>query len=189
MKGSRSRSRSRLALVMAWTGAGLLLGAAEAAGQAASERDTYLRVMSAHFDLPPGEAGRLMEERMAADELPVVLFMSRESGIAPTALLAMRRSGASWSELGARAGVGGDRLYVEIPEAAVDARVRRIQDQYAATPRSAWGGIRFTDDEVVTLIHLRVLSRRFEVPAARVLQVRAQSPSWIEVPARLAGGR
>jgi len=183
-----SRSRIRMALVAALTGTWLLLGAAAAAGQAGADREAYLRIMSAHFELPPGEAGRLMEERMAADELPVVLFMSRESGIAPTALLAMRRSGASWSELGARAGVGGDRLHVEISEAAVDARVRRIQAQYGATPRSAWGGLRFTDDEVVTLIHLRVLSRRFEVPVARVLQVRAQSPSWIEVPARLAGG-
>ncbi|TVP47972.1 MAG: hypothetical protein EA350_03920 [Gemmatimonadales bacterium] len=177
-----------MALVMAWTGAGVLLGAGMAVGQATSERDAYLRVMAVHFNLPPGEVGRLMEERMAADELPVVLFMSRESGIAPTALLAMRRSGTSWSRVAARYGVGADRYHVEIPEAAVDARVRRIHDQYASTPRGAWGGIEFTDDEVVTLIHLRVLSRRFEVPVARVLQVRGQSPSWIEVPARLAGG-
>ncbi|CAN5643673.1 hypothetical protein BH23GEM11_BH23GEM11_06810 [soil metagenome] len=183
-----SWSRGRLALVNVWAGMLLLLGAGTAAAQAGSEREAYLRVMTVHFELPPGEAGRLMEERMSADELPVVLFMSRESGIAPTALLAMRRSGTPWSQVGARSGVGADRYHVEIPEAAVDSRVRRIQAQYAATPRSAWGGLQFTDDEIVTLIHLRVLSRRFEVPVARILQVRAQAPSWIEVPARLAGG-
>jgi hypothetical protein len=166
-----------------------LSGVGVASGQVAADREAYMRVMSLHFELPPGEAERLLEGRLAADELPVVLFLSRESGIAAPALVAMRRAGTSWSALGRRAGVGGDRFHVEIPEAAVDARVARIHERYAATPRSGWATLDFTDDEVITLVHLQVLTRQFQVPVARVLQARSGAPSWVEVPARLAGGR
>lgn len=164
-------------------------GTWEAHGQVGTDRDAYVRLMSIHFDLPAGEAERLLEGRLAADELPVVLFLARESGIAAPALVAMRRAGTSWSALGRRAGVGGDQFHMEIPESAVDARVVRIHERFSATPRSAWASLDFTDDEVITLVHLQVLTRQFHVPVERVLRARADSPSWIEVPARLAGDR
>ena len=166
-----------------------LTGGGGVHGQVGADRDAYVRLMSIHFDLPAGEAERLLEGRLAADELPVVLFLARESGIAAPAVVAMRRAGTSWSALGQRAGVGGDRFHVEIPEAAVDARVVRIHERFSGTPRSGWASLDFTDDEVITLVHLQVLTRQFQLPVERVLRARADVPSWIEVPARLAGGR
>jgi hypothetical protein len=161
-------------------------GGGVAHGQAGADRDAYVRLMSIHFELPSGEAERLLEGRLAADELPVVLFLARESGIAAPALVAMRRAGSAWSALGRRAGVGGDRFHVEIPDAAVDARVVRIQERFSATPRSGWAALDFTDDEVITLVHLQVLTRQFNVPVEQVLRARADAATWIEVPARLA---
>jgi hypothetical protein len=153
------------------------------------ERELYLRVMSAHFDLPSGEAQRLLEGGLAADELPLVLFLSRESGIAAPAVVAMRRGGSSWMNLARRAGLGADRFHVEIPEASVDARTSRMHRLFRDTPRSGWGALELTDEELVTLVHLRVFSRYFSAPVARVLEVRGDVSSWVGVPLRLAGGR
>jgi hypothetical protein len=169
-------------VVLAGPGAGLV------EAQAISARDAYVRVVAQHFDLPAAEAERLLEGRIAPDELPVLLFLERHSGIASTALLAIRRSGSAWSAIGRRYGIGGDRFHVEIPEGSVDARTRGIFERFQSTPRTAWAALDFGDEEVVTLVNLRVLSSRFSVPVARVIEARAGVGSWIEVPGRLAGG-
>jgi hypothetical protein len=175
--------------------AAVLLGglgsvAVEARGQGVTDRAAYLRVVTEHYELPAGEAERLLENGIALDELPLVLFLDRESGIAAPAILAMRRSGAPWMTISARAGVRGDRLHVEIPAEAVDARTRRIHDFYTRTPRSLWQGADFSDEEVVTLVNVKMLSRFFSVPVERVLRVRGGVDSWIAVPAVLVrGGR
>jgi hypothetical protein len=155
--------------------------------QAVSDRDGYVRLVAGHFDLPVAEAERLLEGRIAPDELPVLLFLERQSGIAAPALLAIRRSGSGWSALGRRYGIGGDRFHVEIPEGSVDARTRGAFERFQSTPRSGWAALDFSDEEIVTLVNLRVLSARFTVPVARVIEARGSVGSWVEVPGRLAG--
>lgn len=152
------------------------------------ERELYLRVVSAHFDLPAGEADRLLEGRIAADELPLVLYLSRESGIGAPALVALRRGGASWMSLVLRAGIGADRFHVEIPDEAVDSRTARVHGLFRDTPRSGWRALELTDEEFVTLVHLRMLARRFDTTVTRVAAARGEAPSWVHVPFRLAGG-
>jgi hypothetical protein len=166
----------------------LVLPPLEVRGQGGGDREAYLRVMTQHFELPPGEADRLLESSLAPDELPVLLFLEQHGGIAAPALLALRRSGSGWSALARRYGVGGDRFHVEIPEAAVDARTRGIHERYAATPRSGWAALDLSDEEIITLVNLKVLSQRFSVPVERVLEARDAAGSWVGVPARLAAG-
>ncbi len=171
----------------------LALGVTGATGLSAQdvspqEREIYVRVVSTHFDLPSGEADRLLEGRIAADELPLVLYLSRESGIAAPALVAMRRGGASWMSLVRRAGIGADRFHVEIPDEAVDSRTARVHALFRDTPRSGWNALEFTDEEFVTLVHLRMLARRFDTTVTRVAAARGEAPTWVHVPFRLAGG-
>ncbi len=187
--GERSPAASRRAAACALV---LVAGvtALEVKGQGLPDREAYLQVVSRHFDLPAGEAERLVEGRIAVDELPLVLFLERESGIAAPALLALRRGGAPWAAVARRGGVGGDRFHVEIPEGTVDARTRRIFDLFQRTPRAGWSALEFSDEELVTLVNLKMLSRRFSVSVERVIRVRGEVESWVAVPAVLArGGR
>jgi hypothetical protein len=163
----------------------LLAGASEGMGQGGTDRELYIRFMAGEFSILEGEADRLLEERIAPDELPVVLFLSRESGIAAPAILASRRSGLPWVQVARRGGVFPDRLFVEIPSSLDDPRIRRIRQLFSSTPRTGWGSLELSDDEVITLVHLRVLTRGFGRRVDEVLTARALSASWIEVPRRL----
>ncbi len=187
-RGARTRPARapRLLALILLLAAGVRAGPLEAQG--ISDRDAYVRVVAQHFDLPVAEAERLLEGRIAPDELPVLLYLERQGGIAAPALLALRRTGSSWSAIGRRYGVGGDRFHVEIPEAAVDTRTRRIFESFQSTPRAGWATLDFGDEDLVTLVNLRLLSVRFSVPVARVIEARGAVGSWVEVPARLARG-
>ena len=68
----------------------------------------YLSAVASFFSLPSNEVSILSEWEIPADEIPVVLFVARRSGVSPEALVALRQAGRSWSELTARYRVGSD---------------------------------------------------------------------------------
>jgi hypothetical protein len=150
------------------------------------DRSTYLAVMATYFQVSPMEVEILLEGRGAIDELPVLLLLARETGMAPAALSASRRGGATWMDLLRRFGLDAAHLHVPLQAADVDARVERIWALYRDSDRSAWERIELTDEEVITLVHLKVLARHHGVDPGRVLQARAAAGSWVEVPGRLS---
>lgn len=167
-----------------------LLPALPAASQAqAGDRSTYLGAMVTYFQVSPLEAEILLEGRGSIDELPVLLFLARDTGMSPAALSASRRGGATWMTLLRRFGLSAGDLFVPLAEADVDARVERVWTLYRDTARTDWERIELTDEEVITLVHLEVLSRHHGVDPGQVLRTRSGSESWVEVPGRLPGGR
>jgi hypothetical protein len=154
----------------------------------AGDRATYLGLMSTYFQVSPVEVEILLEGRGSIDELPVLLLLARETNMAPAALSAGRRGGATWMALFRRFGLSAAHIHVPLAEGDVDARVERAWQLFRDTDRANWDGLEFTDEEIITLVHLKVLSRHHGVDPGRVLQARAGSGSWVEVPRRLGGG-
>lgn len=143
----------------------------------------YVQLVASHFNLPAGEASILLEDLPAVDELPVLLLVARESGIPPAAVLSRRYrtdpGGISWVAVARQLNLGAGVFYVDIPEADLDARSRRAVELFQATPRAGWNGLELDDAEVVTLTHVRFLSRQVGVSKGEVLQARARSDSWV----------
>jgi hypothetical protein len=162
-----------------------------AAGQGvgAEDRTAYLRLLSSYFLVPPMELEILLEGRIAMDELPVLLLLSRDTGMAPAAISATRRAGVRWMEVARRFGIGAPQLHVPLAESEVDERIRRAWNLFQTTDRRDWDRIELTDEEVLTLVHLKILSQHLGVSPGRVLEVRGGVGSWVEVPARLTRGR
>ncbi len=153
----------------------------------AGDRVAYLRALATYFQVPPVELEILLEGRGSVDELPVLLLLSRETGMAPAALSASRRGGATWMTLFRRFGLGAAQLHPALEEGEVDSRVERAWQLYAQTERRDWDRISLTDEEIITLVHLKVFSRHHRVSPGAVLRARAASGSWVEVPRRLGG--
>ncbi len=177
----------RNALLAGLVSLGLLWGPgpSEVAAQGA-EADAYVRTVAAHFQVPESEAHILLEERMSTEELPVLLLLARETGIAPTALLASRRSGQNWIGVSRRFDMPASRFHVEIPMDVAGPELQRAMRAFAETPSAQWGSIDFSDEEIMALVHVKVLSRYFELSPERIMEARSEAGNWIGVPARLA---
>jgi len=144
----------------------------------------YVQLVSSHFGLPAGEASLLLEDLGETEQLPVLLLLSRESGIPPAAVLSRRYragpSGISWVAVARQLNLGAAVFHVDIPEDEVDDRVRRAMDLFRGTSRANWNALDLEDAEVVALTHVRFLSRQVGVSKGEVLAARAQSGSWVE---------
>jgi hypothetical protein len=158
-------------------------------GNQSQERQVYVQVVADHFQISTSEAELLLEGRFAIDNLPVVLFVSRETGLAPSAVVALRRSGTSWMAVARRLTLTAARFHVAIPEGDVDERTRRAHDLYRTVPQGEWSRIELTDEEVITFVHLRVFADQLRASPGATLRARAAAASWVEVPARLMARR
>jgi len=144
----------------------------------------YTQLVASHFGVSSGEARLLVEDLERAEDLPVVLLLARESGLSPSVILSRRQRGAptqhtSWLEVARQIQLGGGVFHVEIAADQADDRVRRPMGLFERTPRAQWAGLDLTDDEVVDLTHVKVLSRHLMVEKGRVLEAREAAGSWV----------
>ncbi len=163
--------------LLIWTGMGAQ--SVEAQGGDPAALEAYTRLAANHFGVPHSEVALLAEERILPDEVAVVLRIAQASGISPSVLVAFRRSGESWMTIARRYGMGGAAFHEAIPDGEVDDRTRRVAGLYRNTPATGWDALELTNDEVVALVNLRMLTRELGVSHARVLSARSETGSFM----------
>lgn len=149
------------------------------AGQQASV-DAYLGGLAGHFGLPAAEVRVLSEWDIEPEEVAVVLFLAREGGVSPDALIALHGGGRGWSQLATRYGLHAGAFHVPLAESASAGPLSPVYDRFRGTPRGQWSSITLGEDELVQLVNLRVLSDYLNVPPGRVVQAWQQSGSFVE---------
>ena len=161
---------------------------APVAGQASPAATAdYFHAVARFFSLPSNEVSILSEWEIPTDEIPVVLFIARRSGVSPEALVALRRDGQSWSVLATRYGVGSAALHVPVPADAHVGALDRVYDGYRSIPVERWSTIRLTHDEVVDIVNVRLISQSLGLPVARVIGETGTSGSHVALYERLKG--
>ncbi len=180
--------RSILLLLTLW--AGLHVGSfSEAFGQAVEPevREAYFRALGDHFRVPLQEVSLLAEWNLSSDEVPVVLFLARQAGISPDALVGVRQSGQGWMDVATRFGVGARAFHFPLREESELGPLTRAFRLFRETAPGQWHRIRLEDGEIVALVNVRVLSEEARVSPIRVLQCREEYGSFVACFPRLRG--
>lgn len=148
-------------------------------------RQDYFRAVASFFNLPPNEIAILSDWEMPADEIPVVLFMARRAGVSPEALVALRDAGRGWSTLADRYSVHAAAFHVPVADDAPTGRLESAYRLFRSTPVGEWSTVRLSDDDIVGLVNVRVISQSLRIPAERVLAATAQPGSFLDLYVRL----
>ncbi len=167
----------------------LLLVAGLATVPGASAQDAahsdYFRSVARYFSMPANEVTILADWGITPDEVPVVLFVARRSGVSPEAVVALRDSGRSWAHLTSRYRVSASALHVPIRDDAPAGALSGAYDKFRATPVASWSTIGLADDEIVGLVNVRVISQVLGLSAERVAASSVSTPTWVELHTRL----
>ena len=163
-----------------------LATAGSAAAQAPdTPRAEYSRAVAAFFNLPTNEIAILGDWEIPADEIAVVLFMARRSGVSPEALVALRRSGQSWATLATRYQVGASALHVPVRDDAAAGSLQNVYARFRSTPVADWSSIQLTDSDIVGLVNVRVISQSLGLLAEQVLAGTGSADSFVDLYAQL----
>ena len=148
-------------------------------------RDVYLRAVADFFSLSSTEVSILADWRLPPDEIPVVLFVAHQAGVSPEALVALRSSGRSWTELARRYQVDASHFYVPLPDGADAGILQGAYSRYRGLPAARWGEVTLADSDIVALVNVRVLAQTFHVSPETVLGATAPGRSFVDVFASL----
>ena len=155
--------------------------ATAAAPQAMPGELAYYRAVASYFQVPASEVAILAHGGdIAADEIPVVLFVARRGGVSAEAVAALRESGRGWTELAQRFGVGANALHVPLGDPASAGALSAAYQRFAATPMPQWSTMRLESDEIVALVNVRVLAQALGVEPDAVAR-RTGSMSFVEL--------
>lgn len=167
-----------LALALAFGGA----DAQEADAQEVDiAQEAYFRAVAEFFDVPSSEIDILRDWRLAPDEIPVVLFFAEGAGVAPEALVALRRSGESWTGISDRYGVGAAELHLPLPDQAAAGPLSTVYRQYRDLPANQWREIRLDSDDILALVNVRLLSQTLGVSLTQVLSRAGSTESFVQL--------
>jgi len=157
------------------------------AGQDVSARQAYFRAVADYFEVPAAEVAILADWSLPPDGIPVALFLARRTGISPEALVALRNSGRGWVELASRYEVGAAQLHVPLARPPSSGLLSAAYQQYGSRPVGDWNQIGLTDEDIVTLVNVRVLSSALGMRPDEVLARRGGVRSFVELYAGVIG--
>lgn len=137
--------------------------------RAQGDGQAYLQAVSEHYHVSLDEVRVLAGWGRPAAEIPVVLFLAGRGGVSPDAVMALRNAGRGWSAIAARWQLHAGQFHVPLDASADPGPLAGVYEQFRARPGSAWASIELSDQDVVSLVHLRFLSGYLGVPPQRVL--------------------
>lgn len=147
------------------------------------------RALANHFAVGLHEVEALSRSGSSPDELPVVLFLARRSGATADAVLALRRSGTAWSDIGKRFGLTAAAFHLPLEHPFSDGALGAAYRRFDRTPVTEWDAIRLSDREILALVNVRVISSTLRVPPQDVLAEGRAGESYSELFARVLRDR
>lgn len=158
--------------------------ASEAQQQSSAER-AYFRAVARYFQMPEAEITILGTWGLPSDEIPVVLFVARRAGVSPEALMALRGSGRSWTELAGSYQISAAALHVPLQDPTSAGRLTALYETFDGTPVSRWGEIRPSSEDIVTLVNVRVLAQSLGLSPDEIMNRTGTMTSFVDLYAQL----
>ncbi|OGW18806.1 MAG: hypothetical protein A3G93_13485 [Nitrospinae bacterium RIFCSPLOWO2_12_FULL_45_22] len=122
-----------------------------------------------------------LAERIIYEEIPVVLFISQRTKTNPDILLNWRLGGANWLDISLRLGLSPDIYYVPIPrQARVGPPFGNAYGYYRKrVPKARY--ITLSNEDIINLVLLRVVSDYFGLEPFRVIQWRSAGKGFDQI--------
>lgn len=140
--------------------------------------EAFFHALGNHFQVSLREIRIIADWDLSPDEVPVVLFLSRRAGVSPDALAGFRREGREWLAVASVFGVGPRTLHLDLPREGDLGVLEEVYRQFRSLPTRGWDRIRLGDEEIVTLVNLRVLSRELELSPLDILRTKEEAGSF-----------
>lgn len=137
-----------------------------------------------HFKVAAEQIDVAREERIADEELPVVFFLAKRSGVAPDVIIKLRHSGKSWMEITTDFGLNAGIFYVPV-SGNPGPPYGKAYGHFRSRGRSDWGHIWMSDDDVVNFVNLRFISEHYDYSPDEVIKMRQNGNGFVDINAKV----
>ncbi len=127
-----------------------------------------------YYRIPQTEIIIIWKRGIPAYEIPVVLFIAKRAHVAPEIVMDFRLRDNTWLYTTLRFGLGPEIFYVPLGVAAKDSLYRKVYGYYEHKPKKEWKTIVLSDDDIINLVNLKLMSEHYGYPPEKIIKMRSE---------------
>jgi len=129
-----------------------------------------------HFGSREQDIYSIYDRGLSEREIPVALYLARQTGVSPMEIADLRASGYSWSDITYRYGLNSEVFYVPLSGNNYGSYA-----SYYRQPRTRWSNLRLDDNAVIDLVNLRFMSDYYRTEPDRIVQLRSSGQDFTQI--------
>ena len=134
-----------------------------------------------YFRIPQTEVIIIRERGTPADEIPVVLFIAKRAHVEPEIVMDFRLRNNTWLYTTLRFGLGPEIFYVPVDMVIKDSLYGKAYGYYKHKPRKEWKTIVLSDNDIVNLVNLKLMSEYYRYPPEEIIKMRSRGQEFYSI--------
>jgi len=147
----------------------------------------FLLTIGNYYRIPQTEVMIIKEMGIPAYEVPVLLFIAKRARVEPGDVRDFRLRNNTWLETTLRFGLSPQIFYVAVGGGINDALYGKAYGYYKHTPKKEWKRIVLSDDDIINLVNLKLLSEYYEYPPEKIIKMRSQGKEFCSINDEIRG--
>ena len=162
----------------------MILGGSLSASAGVAPRDDgradFFSALAEHFRLPESVVVSIHERRIPDDELAVVFFLAKQTGVRPDDVVDLRLLRKSWMELTLHFGLNPEVFYLPVTGDPAPPYGKGY-GQFKKLQRTEWKKVVLDDEDIVNLVNLRFVSVYYRVSTEEVIRLRGDRRNFVAI--------
>jgi len=134
-----------------------------------------------HYRISQTEVLIIRKRGMPAYEIPVVLFIAKRAHIAPEIVADFRLRDNTWLYTTLRFGLGPEIFYVPVGVVVKDSLYGKVCGYYKHKPKKEWKTIVLSDDDIINLVNLKLMSEHYGCPPEKIIKMRSGGKEFVSI--------
>lgn len=164
-------------VVLMFTAASVIESGAESANTEVFPEEEALSgfflAVGDYYRIPQTEVVIIWERGIPAYEIPVVLFIAKRAHVAPEIVMDFRLRDNTWLYTTLRFGLGPEIFYVPVGVVVKDSLYGKVYGYYKYKPKKEWKKIVLSDDDIINLVNLKLMSEHYGYPPEKIIRMRS----------------
>jgi len=141
----------------------------------------FYKDIASYFETEFDNVSKINELEVADDELAVVFFIAQKGTTSPERITETRKRGDSWYEICKSRGVTQKEIYVLVMSATNSKVYEPIFEKFKSAPEDKWNQLLLTDEDIINLVNLRVISSRHDYSMFEIMAMRDHGKGFARI--------
>lgn len=137
--------------------------------------------MGDYFHVPQQEIIIIQQRGIPYYEIPVVYHIVQCAHVSPSLIVNLRLGGSSWIDICLHYGCSPEIFYVPVAVEVSGPPYGHAYGHYKKRPKEQWREIRLSDDDIINLVNLKVISEHHHCAPEEVIKIRSAGSDFAAV--------
>ncbi len=138
----------------------------------------FVLAVGDYYRIPQREVIIIKERGIPPREIPVVLLIAKKAHVAPEIVADFRLRGNTWLDTTFRFDLGPEIFYVRVGLVIRDPLYGNVYLRYTHKPKKEWSRIALSDDDIINLVNLKLMSEHYGYPFETIIRMRSSGQQF-----------